>query len=390
MAGSITARAGSPPAQDGAARGALGTVPRAPRTDDGRGTPVGSQPAASSHAPRTPVGTIGPFDPRAPSRRMDGVRARLLSTIARAYLGKPDLGEFLALRHPDLASLTAAAWNELAHRAGAHRAARLTTLNVELTSRCNVACSYCDVNRQLGRPATDLPLSRLERLLDDTPGLQTLLPFQWGEPLLYEGLDDALAMAARRGVRSYLTTNGTLLDGPRFERLAAAGLERLTVSLDGAPDSHRARRGYGQEPILARLADARDAQARLGSSTALDVSMVVDDEVADELDAFRARLAPLCDRVQFIPRMVAAPRRAPCREPSRGLLVVLSDGRVTTCCADVRGELALGHVDDAPPRALYRSEAFVALRAAHRAGRFPSVCANCAECDVPGVSRRFS
>lgn len=318
------------------------------------------------------------------------MRARLLSTIARAYLGKPDLGEFLALRHPDLASLGAAAWNELAFRAGAHRAARLTTLNVELTSRCNVACSYCDVNRELGRPAVDLPLGRLERLLDETPSLQTLLPFQWGEPLMYPELDEAVAMAAARGVRTYLTTNGTLLDGARFERLARAGLVRLTVSLDGDEASHRARRGYAQEPVLARLAEAREAQRRLGLDTALDVSMVVDPDVADELDAFRARLEPLCDRVQFIPRMVSGERTSACREPSRGILVVLSDGRVTTCCADVRGELALGHVDDAPPPELYRSEAYLRLRAAHRRGEFPSVCATCSECDVPGVSPRFS
>ncbi len=316
------------------------------------------------------------------------MRARLLSTIARVYLRKPDLGEFLAVRHPDVASLGAAAWNELAFRTGLPP--RLTTLNVELTSRCNVACSYCDVNRDLGRPATDLPLERLERLLDDTPGLTTLLPFQWGEPLLYPHLDEAIALATARGIRSYLTTNGTLLDAARFERLAAAGLTRLTVSLDGDESVHRERRGYGQAAILARLADARAVQQRDRLATALDISMVVDTDVADELGAFAARIAPLCDRVQFIPRMTDGVRASACREPSRGLMVVLSDGRVTTCCADVRGELALGHIDDATPRDLYRSDAWRALRERHRSGDLPAVCATCTECSVDGVSPRFS
>lgn len=310
--------------------------------------------------------------------------------MGAAWLGKPDLAPFLALRLSRPADLAAAARNEIAFRLGLHRAARLTTLNVELTSRCNVACSYCDVSTRRGRPARDMPLSLLERLLDTTPGLTTLLPFQWGEPLLHPGLDDAVSMGATRGLAVYLTTNGTLLDGERFERLSRAGLRRLTVSLDGGDASHRARRGYAQGPILERLADARRAQRQLGLGTALDVSMVVDPSVSHELKEFGARLAPLCDRVQFIPRMQRGRRTRPCREPSRGLAVVLSDGRVTTCCADVRGELGLGHVDDATLSQLYAARPWRELRSRQHSLQLPSPCAECSECSVPGVSARFA
>ena len=318
------------------------------------------------------------------------MRSLLFTALARAYLRKPDLAEFLALRCPDLASLWSAARNELAFRARLHRLPRLTTLNVELTSRCNVACSYCEVNRGLGRPNQDLELLTLVRLLESTPGLQALLPFQWGEPLLYEPLDEALAVASRRGLRSYLTTNGTLLDGPRFRRLARAGLTRLTVSLDGDGQEHHERRGYAQAPILQRLAEARAVQQRERLATALDVSMVVDASVAGGVEAFRARLAPLCDRVQLIPRLVDAPRTRSCREPSRGVLVVLSDGRVTSCCADRRGALALGHIDEGTPAEIYAGERFVALRRRHAAQDFPAPCSTCGECAVPGISARFS
>ena len=318
------------------------------------------------------------------------MRSTLARWLARAYLGKPDLAEFVALRVPDLPSLCSTLRNELAFRLGLHSLPRLTTLNVELTSRCNVACSYCDVNRELGRPAQDLPLEVLVRLLETTPGLQTLLPFQWGEPLLYEPLDEALAHASQRGLRTYLTTNGTMLDGDRFESLGRAGLTRLTISLDGGPAEHRARRGYDQGEILRRLAQARQARDADGLATRLDVSMVVDETVAHEIDGFRRRMAPLCDRVQFIPKLIDGPRMSPCREPSRGVMVVLSDGRITTCCADVRGQLALGRVDDGPPAALYGSEAWRELRARHRRHDWPETCARCDECHVPGVSKRFS
>jgi len=319
----------------------------------------------------------------------------LVAAVARHYLRKPDLADFLATRLPDTGSVLAAARNELAFRLGAARLPVLTQLNVELTSRCNVACSYCDVNRSLRRQARDLDLAVLERLLRETPSARTLLPFQWGEPLLHPALDEAVALAARRRVRTYVTTNGTLLDAARLRRLSAAGLTRLTVSLDGTPDDHAARRGYAQEPILQRLADARACQQRERLPVRLDVSMVVDESVADRLPAFRARLAPLCDRVQLIPRLRQGARTRACREPWRGALVVLSDGRVTACCADAQGELSLGRVDTTGrggPTApqLYAGPAFTALRRAQRERRFPGPCATCDECEVPGVSRRFA
>ncbi|GJM20181.1 MAG: hypothetical protein DHS20C15_00960 [Planctomycetota bacterium] len=323
--------------------------------------------------------------------------SRLLASLAQRYLGKPDLAEFLAIRFPDAASWLAGARNEAAFRLGLHGLPKLTTLNVELTSRCNVACSYCTVNRGLQRAERDLDIGLLERLLDETPTLQTLLPFQWGEPLLYEPLDEALRMASARGLRSYLTTNGTLLDAPRMRALSQAGLTRLTVSLDGDETLHAERRGYPQAPILERLAEARAVQQREQLATRLDVSMVVDADVAHAVETTRARLAPLCDRVQFIPRMTPSdtPRTQACREPSRGLLVVLSDGRITTCCADVEGELALGHVNDGTLPEQYAGRAFRELRAAHHrltrsATSLPEVCARCGECSVPGVSARFA
>jgi len=315
---------------------------------------------------------------------------RLLSAVASRYLGKPDLAEFLSIRFPDLPSVLSGARNEVARLLGWDGSARLTTLNVELTSRCNAACSYCDVNRQLGRPNQDLDLSLYARLLECSPTLEAVLPFQWGEPLLYPALDEALALSTRRGLRSYLTTNGLLLDGDRFRQLAATGLDRLTVSLDGDASDHRARRGYDQTAVIEQLAEARQAQMRDGLKTKLDISMVVDESVAASMPDFRKRLSPLCDRLQFIPRMIQGERTQSCREPSRGVLVVLSDGSVTTCCADVRGELALGHLNDGDPASLYNGPRWRALRKQHRKGDLPVTCKNCAECNVPGVSPRFS
>ena len=353
-----------------------------PRADQG-----GHEPHDVDHAETSRHGGSLAIPTRAPG---PGLVARTIGRLAAFSLGKPGLAEFLALRLGSPRECGWALWNEAAFRLGLDRASVLTTLNVELTSRCNVACSYCDVNRELGRPGIDLDLAVLERLLDDAPHVHTLLPFQWGEPFLHPELDRAVAMATERRVTTWITTNGTLLDGPRLERLAAAGLRHLTVSLDGDEAVHRERRGYAQGPILERIAEARHARDRLGLPVSLHASMVVDEHVADQRAEVTRRLESLVDRVQFIPRLQQRARSKPCREPSRGLMVVLSDGSITTCCPDVRGELALGHVDDGDAHSIYGGAKWRRLRAEHRAGHFRGPCEQCDEACVAGTEKRFA
>jgi Fe-coproporphyrin III synthase len=66
--------------------------------------------------------------------------------------------------------------------------------------------------------------------------------FSGGEPLIYPGLQQALRRAKALGLKTSVTTNGTLLDPPRLEALRdLIGL--LAVSLDGPPALHNEIRG---------------------------------------------------------------------------------------------------------------------------------------------------
>ncbi len=311
---------------------------------------------------------------------------------ARVYLRKPDQAELLKLKFPDLRSVWAGAWNEAAFRAGASRSFRLTTLNVEITNRCNLRCVYCPVNRSLARPRSDLSFDRFREILERSPTVRSLLPFQWGEPLLHPRVFDMIELAARRGIRTFLTTNGTLLDVERQERLLASGLTRLSISIDGNDAAHLATRGVELAPIRAAVAELVRRRDASGSRLRIDATMVVTAETEHTVDEFFRVWRPLVDRVQAIPRMIAAvdeTRTAKCREPWRGLLVVLADGRVTTCCADSEGALDLGDVRNETPAEIWNGPRMRALRRAHACGKLPVTCARCTEYRHPAVSPRF-
>jgi cyclic pyranopterin phosphate synthase len=112
-----------------------------------------------------------------------------------------------------------------------------TDLRVSVTDRCNLRCSYCmpaEGLDWLAGPAllTDDEVARLISVAVQQLGV-TEIRFTGGEPLLRRGLPGLVAAAAALGPRPEIsiTTNGiglARLAGP----LAAAGLDRLNVSLD--------------------------------------------------------------------------------------------------------------------------------------------------------------
>lgn len=112
-----------------------------------------------------------------------------------------------------------------------------TDLRISLTDRCNLRCSYCMPAEGLDwmprdEQLTDDELIRLIGIAVHDLGIEELR-FTGGEPMLRKGLDAIIAASAALDPRPdiSLTTNGIGL-ARRAESLAAAGVNRLNVSMD--------------------------------------------------------------------------------------------------------------------------------------------------------------
>ncbi|ORA17023.1 GTP 3',8-cyclase MoaA [Mycobacterium asiaticum] len=144
-----------------------------------------------------------------------------------------------------------------------------TDLRVSLTDRCNLRCTYCMPEQGLNwLPGDELltpeELIRLMRIAVTRLGV-TSVRFTGGEPLLVRHLEDVIAGAASLDPRPEisLTTNGVGL-ARRAAALAAAGLDRVNVSLDSIDPDHFAAitRRNRLDDVLAGLTAA--SAARLG------------------------------------------------------------------------------------------------------------------------------
>jgi cyclic pyranopterin phosphate synthase len=138
---------------------------------------------------------------------------------------------------------------------------RLHDLRISVTDRCNFRCPYCMPAEIYGEKYEFLDRSELlsfeeiERLARIFVGLGVeKIRITGGEPLLRHGVQELVAsLAAIPGLRDLtLTTNGWLL--PKYAgELAAAGLHRVTVSLDSHDDATFGRmngRGFGAQRVL--------------------------------------------------------------------------------------------------------------------------------------------
>ncbi|MFO0932531.1 MAG: GTP 3',8-cyclase MoaA [Planctomycetota bacterium] len=146
----------------------------------------------------------------------------------------------------------------------------LRDLRVSVTDRCNFRCVYCMPKDLFGRehaflpPGQILSYEEIARVVGILRGLGLRkVRLTGGEPLLRRGLPSLVRLlAAYDDLDLALTTNGSAL-AAQAPALAAAGLRRVTVSLDALDD--RVFRAMNDVDFpVARVLEGIDAAAAAG------------------------------------------------------------------------------------------------------------------------------
>lgn len=112
---------------------------------------------------------------------------------------------------------------------------QITDLRISVTDRCNFRCVYCrsadpENYRDHDEILTWPELDHLARVFVGL-GIRKVR-VTGGEPLVRDGVDDYISRLSALGIEDLsITTNGHLL-AERIDRLVAAGLQRVNISLD--------------------------------------------------------------------------------------------------------------------------------------------------------------
>jgi cyclic pyranopterin phosphate synthase len=158
----------------------------------------------------------------------------------------------------------------------------LRDLRISVTDRCNFRCTYCMPKEVFGRDfqflhRADLltfeEIARLAGVFVDL-GVEKIR-VTGGEPLVRRDVERLIAMLSRiPGLRDLtLTTNGSLLTVAKARALAAAGLQRVTISLDSLDDAVFRAMNDVDFPV-SRVLNAIDAATAAGLAP-IKIDMVV-------------------------------------------------------------------------------------------------------------------
>lgn len=122
------------------------------------------------------------------------------------------------------------------------------SVDVELTARCNLRCSYCYFFNNPEVEYRDLPTQEWLTFFDELGRAGVMrVCLAGGEPFIREDLPELLEGVVRNRMRFSLLSNGGLIDDEIAAFIAGTGrCDYVQVSVDGScPETHDAGRGMG-------------------------------------------------------------------------------------------------------------------------------------------------
>lgn len=226
--------------------------------------------------------------------------------------------------------------------------------NLELTSRCNLRCGMCPMDR-LGRPYEDAPFEMVEKVAREMDGLGLRMRYlhELGEPLLYSRLGEAIDLFPGVAV----STNATLLSGARAKEIVASSLSRIILSLDTLDPAAYAktRKGADHAAVVENIREFLELAK--GKPLKVEIQRLVTPATQRETPGsiarfFRLERYPNARVTEKSCEGLDTSDETPLHQAFSGCVqgspfrwfVILASGDVTHCCYDTDGSQSLGNV----------------------------------------------
>ncbi|NHM28393.1 putative heme d1 biosynthesis radical SAM protein NirJ1 [Desulfofundulus sp. TPOSR] len=113
-----------------------------------------------------------------------------------------------------------------------------------MTRTCNLRCIHCYANADNQKHPGELTTAEAKKFIDDLAAFKVpVLLFSGGEPLMRQDFFELAAYATSRGIRTTVSTNGTLITPAVARRLKEIGVGYVGISLDGTGENNDHFRG---------------------------------------------------------------------------------------------------------------------------------------------------
>jgi radical SAM protein with 4Fe4S-binding SPASM domain len=136
-----------------------------------------------------------------------------------------------------------------------------------ITSCCNLKCVHCYNDSGANVKSNESTTPEAKAVLDDLAdfGVPSVL-FSGGEPLTRKDLFELISYAVDKGLRTVISTNGTLISDDRARQIKKMGVSYVGISLDGIGKVNDQFRGVegAFDDAVAGIRNCMDAGVRVG------------------------------------------------------------------------------------------------------------------------------
>jgi len=270
-------------------------------------------------------------------------------------------------------------------------------VDLELASVCNLRCPMCFTitdafKKQVNAKLMDFDL--YTKLVDECAagGVYSLRLSYRGEAFLHPKVVDACRYAKQRGIKEVSSlTNGVRLDEAMFVAMMEAGLDWLTISIDGLGETYEqirrpAKFDRAVEKITAYARIKREA-GRLKPVVKIQSILPA---IEDDPQAFYNVFAPISDMVSanplidFMADIKASPKVSDFSCPQiYQRLTIGADGLAMMCANDEKGEHIVGDANKQTIHEIWHGEAMRQVRDIHSRHQGCAEIHPCNSCYLP-------
>ena len=253
-------------------------------------------------------------------------------------------------------------------------------IDIEVTSVCNLKCPFCSTTYR-GRFIDKgfMPFDLVKKIIDEGAdnGLYGVKFNYRGEPLLNKEICKFVRYAKDKGlVDVYFNTNAMLLDNDMAGALIDAGLDRISISVEGYTKDvyERYRVGSDFEKVLSNIVSLQEEKKRRGAKhPKVRVQTVLLEEIKKDLDAYREFWHKIADEVAYLDYKEMKDRKMglsstwACSQIWQRMQVWW-DGTIVPCNHDDEAGLKLGNLKDITIKEAWSSDFLNKVRDKHKGG----------------------
>lgn len=229
-------------------------------------------------------------------------------------------------------------------------------VDLEMSSKCNLSCPMCytiteEFLAKVDRKYMDFDLYK--KIIDEIAGKVYAVRLSLrGEPTLNKHFIDAVKYAKDKGIQEVSTlTHGKKLTGNYLQKVIDAGIDWITVSIDGMGETYNnIRKPLTWEATLGRLNEIKTLKEKIGTNKPVIKVQGIWPAIRENPSAYYESLIPYADLIAYNPLIdylrkdseIIYEENFSCPQLYQRL-VVGSDGNVMKCSNDEDGDEIVGN-----------------------------------------------